>query len=101
MVFVFSPLDSLLNLLCIHANFEHGMCLYSLICKKCHMGLRNCFDTECITNCIDFCMCECTDDGNEHEIQSTVSNSTRSTIHDLQLSMQTQIALPSDTANDN
>ena len=49
-VFSLSPVDSLINILCLHANFRHGMIIYSLFCKKCHKKLRSIGGTPFVTD---------------------------------------------------
>ena len=40
-VFVIGPLDSVVNMVCVHGNFQHGNDLYTKWCNRCHMTLRN------------------------------------------------------------
>lgn len=40
-VFTIGPMDSVVNMLCVHANFQHGNGLYARCCNKCHVALRN------------------------------------------------------------
>lgn len=49
-VFAIGPLDSVVNMICVHANFQHGNDLYAKWCNKCHMTLRNIRGTPFVSN---------------------------------------------------